>query len=120
MRVPALFLLCLGLFACSSATEEITTEWKKAGHSTGEFKEAKPVANGKCESGSVSGLVATVCQFPSADDAKKAEEAGWTLIADAVGSATVRGKVLVVVYDARNEDPSGRRLDEVLAAVSKD
>ncbi len=109
---------CLGLLllaACSSGGEDVIAAWKKAGHTPGEFKDVgEKLPGGKCVAGRVAGLDATVCDFSDAEQARKAEDAGWELVGSAVGSSIVSGKVLLVVADSRKEDPSGRRINDVI------
>ncbi|MFY0576266.1 hypothetical protein ACN28S_19610 [Cystobacter fuscus] len=111
-------LSCLGLLllaACSSGSEDVIAAWKKAGHTPGEFKDVgEKLPGGKCVAGRVAGLDATVCDFSEAEQARKAEDAGWELVGSAVGSSIVSGKVLLVVADSRKEDPSGRRINDVI------
>lgn len=106
-------LVLLG--ACADALEKSTSAWTKSGHAVGEFKkDPAPIADGECASGTVGGFAATVCEFKDTAAAKKAEEAGYERIGTNVGSAIAEGKVLLVVSDPKKEDPSGRRLNEVI------
>ncbi len=111
-------LLCLGLLllaACSSSPEDVIDAWRKAGQSPGEFKDVgEKLPGGKCFAGKVAGLDATVCEFKEAEQARKAEDAGWELVGNTVGSSLASGKVLLVIADPRKEDPSGRRINEVI------
>jgi hypothetical protein len=111
-------LSCLGLLllaACSSGTEDVIDAWRKAGQSPGEFKDVgEKLPGGKCFAGKVAGLDATVCEFKEAEQARKAEDAGWELVGNTVGSALASGKVLLVIADPRKEDPSGRRINDVI------
>ncbi len=117
-------LSCLGLLllaACSNGSEDVIEAWKKAGQSTGEFKDVgEKLPGGKCFAGKVAGLDATVCDFDSAEKAQQAEEAGWKLVGNAVGSAVVSGKLVLVIADPRKEDPSGRRINALLKAYQKE
>jgi hypothetical protein len=111
-------LSCLGLLllaACGSGTEDVLTAWRKAGQSPGEFKDVgEKLPGGKCFAGKVAGLDATLCDFKDVEVARKAEDAGWELVGNAVGSSIASGKVLLVIADPRKEDPSGRRLNELI------
>ena len=111
-------LSCLGLLllvACSGGPEDVIEAWKKAGQSTGEFKDVgEKLPGGKCVTGRVAGLDATLCNFKEAELARKAEDSGWELVGNAVGSSVVSGKVLLVIADPRKEDPSGRRINDLI------
>lgn len=111
-------LTCLGLLlltACSAGSEDVIEAWKKAGQSTGEFKDVgEKLPGGKCVTGRVAGLDATLCDFKEAEQARRAEDAGWALVGNTVGSAVVSGKALLVIADPRKEDPSGRRINDLI------
>jgi len=117
-------LSCLGLLllaACSSGPEDIIDAWRDAGQSPGEFKDVgEKLPGGKCYAGKVAGLDATVCQFKEAELARKAEDAGWELVGNTVGSSLASGKVVLVIADPRKEDPSGRRINEVIQTFRKE
>ncbi|HYO67293.1 MAG TPA: hypothetical protein VEU33_14550 [Archangium sp.] len=116
-------LTCLGLLllaACSAGPEDVIEAWKKAGQSTGEFKDVgEKLPGGKCVTGRVAGLDATLCEFKEAEQARRAEDSGWELVGNAVGSAIVSGKVLLVSADPRTEDPSGRRLNDLIQTFQR-
>ena len=111
-------LSCLGLLllvACGGGTEDVLAAWKKAGQTPGEFKDVgEKLPGGKCSAGRVGGLDATVCEFKGTEQARKAEDAGWELVGNTVGSVVVSGKALLVIADPRKEDPSGRRINELI------
>jgi hypothetical protein len=115
-------LLCLGLLlaGCSSGSEDVLDAWRKAGQTPGEFKDVgEKLPGGRCLAGKVAGLEATVCQFKDKEQARKAEEVGWELLGSAVGSSVASEKVVLVIADPRKEDPSGRRIDELIKAFQK-
>ncbi|RKG59374.1 hypothetical protein D7X30_09895 [Corallococcus sp. AB011P] len=117
MRRLSLPLVALLMAGCSSPVDDVLGAWKKAGESPSAFTDAgEKLPGGKCQAGKVSGLDATLCVFDSAETARKAEEAGWGLIGDVVGSAVVSGKTLLVIADPRKEDPSGRRINALVKA----
>ncbi|MGE6761652.1 hypothetical protein ACQKGO_26815 [Corallococcus interemptor] len=115
MRRKGVALGALLLAGCSSSADDVLDAWKAAGESPSGFTDVgEKLPGGKCQAGKVSGLEATVCLFDGAEQAKKAEEAGWALIGDAVGSTVVSGKWVLVVSDPRKEDPSGRRMNALV------
>jgi hypothetical protein len=116
-------LSCLGLLllaACGNGTKDVLDAWREAGQPPGEFKDVgEKLPGGKCFAGKVAGLDATLCDFKEAELAKKAEDEGWALVGNAVGSSVASGKVLLVIADPRKEDPSGRRLNELIETFQR-
>lgn len=112
-----LLLLAAG---CSSGTDKLASAWKEAGLSASEWKEAGAKLNGgKCSASKVSGLEVTLCEFENAEAAKKGEETGFELLGHTVGASVAAGKSVLVVADSTKEDPSGRRMNEVINAFKK-
>lgn len=121
MRRMALPLVALLVAGCSSGADDVIDAWKAAGESPSAFTDAgEKLPGGKCQAGKVSGLDATVCVFDSAEKAQQAEEAGWKLVGNAVGSSVASGKLVLVLADPRKEDPSGRRINTLLKAYQKE
>ena len=121
MRRIAGALTALMTVGCSSGPDEVLDAWKAAGETPSAFSDAgEKLPGGKCQAGKVSGLEATVCVFDSADKAKAAEEAGWKLVGNAVGSAVVSGKTVLVLSDPRKEDPTGRRINALVKTYQKE
>jgi hypothetical protein len=113
-------LAALTLVGCTSPVERVTKIWTEGGHASTEFTDVgEKIRGGKCAAGSVAGMAATICEFGSAEEAGKAQEEGWTLLGGAVGSSVAAGKVLLVIADAKKEDPSGRRLNELINSFRK-
>ncbi|RKH60910.1 hypothetical protein [Corallococcus llansteffanensis] len=113
-------LVALLMAGCSSDADDVLDAWKAAGESPSGFTDVgEKLPGGKCKAGKVSGLDATVCIFDSAEKAKQAEETGWGLIGNAVGSTVVSGKWVLVIADPRKEDPSGRRMNVLVKAYQK-
>ena len=121
MRHKAFPLMVLLVAGCSSGTDDVLEAWKAAGESPSGFSDVgEKLPGGKCQAGKVSGLDATVCTFDSAEKAQQAEEAGWKLVGNAVGSSVASGKLVLVIADPRKEDPSGRRINTLLKAYQKE
>jgi hypothetical protein len=113
-------LLALLATACSSGTDKVSSAWKEAGLAPADFKEVgEKLPGGKCSTGKVSGLDVTLCEFNDAEAATKAEDAGLALVGSAVGSSLAAGKLVLVVADTRKEDPSGRRVNDVINIFRK-
>jgi hypothetical protein len=109
----AVVTLCAA--GCSSPADSVTKAWKGAGHTVTDLKPAeKELAGGKCSAGAADGLDVTLCEYGDAEAAKKAEEAGFELVGKVVGTSVAAGKMVLVVADTRKEDPSGRRLNELV------
>ncbi len=121
MRRVAFPLMVLLVTGCSSGADDVVEAWKAAGESPSAFSDSgEKLPGGKCQSGKVSGLEATVCVFDSASSASKAEEAGWKLVGNAVGSAVVSGKAVLVISDPRKEDPTGRRINALVKTFQQE
>lgn len=121
MRSKTFPLWVLLVAGCSSGTDDVLEAWKAAGESPSGFSDVgEKLPGGKCQAGKVSGLDATVCAFDNAEKARQAEEAGWALVGNAVGSCVASGKLVLVIADPRKEDPSGRRINTLLKAYQKE
>ncbi|MCP3137924.1 hypothetical protein [Pyxidicoccus xibeiensis] len=121
MRRAAFPLMALLVAGCSSGVDEVVAAWKAAGESPSAFTDAgEKLPGGKCQAGKVSGLEATVCTFESTEKAQQAEEAGWKLVGNSVGSTVVSGKLVLVIADPRKEDPSGRRINTLVKAFQSE
>jgi len=121
MRRAAYPLMALLVTSCSSGTDDVIDAWKAAGESPSAFTDAgEKLPGGRCQAGKVSGLDATVCVFDSSEKARQAEEAGWKLVGNSVGSAVVSGKRVLVIADPRKEDPTGRRINALVKAYQQE
>ena len=114
-------MMALLMAGCSSGADDVIDAWKAAGETPSAFTDVgEKLPGGKCQAGKVSGLDATVCVFDSAEKAQQAEEAGWKLVGNSVGSTVVSGKTVLVIADPRKEDPSGRRINTLVKAYQKE
>ncbi|WP_163991376.1 hypothetical protein [Pyxidicoccus caerfyrddinensis] len=121
MRRAAFPLMALLVAGCSSGADDVIDAWKAAGESPSAFTDAgEKLPGGKCQAGKVSGLDTTVCVFDNAEKAKQAEEAGWTLVGNTVGSTVVSGKLVLVIADPRKEDPTGRRINALVKTFQQE
>jgi hypothetical protein len=76
---------------------------------------AATVAFGKdCQGGTVEGVEVLLCNFPTAADAKAAEDAGLAWVGQATGASQARGTALLVIADRKKADPNGRMINRLL------
>jgi hypothetical protein len=101
----------------ATSSDPLLAAWKAAGLEVAELKPSdKPIAAGTCKTGVVGGLETTVCTYPDAAAAKKAEEAGLAVVGETTGLAVVEGSALLVVADRTKADPSGKRMNDIAKA----
>jgi predicted phage tail protein len=67
-----------------------------------------------CQGGTVAGVDALLCSFPSPAEAKSAEDQGLTWVGSATGASLARGQVLVMLADRKKADPNGRTINQLL------
>lgn len=115
-RVLIAVLLAAGC-SSSSAPSELVDAWKKAGLDPQGFASIDgKTLGGKCEAGKVSGVDTTICEFPDADAAKKAEAVGLAQVGDTTGAALAQGKYLLVLADRGHTDANGKKIHDIAAA----
>jgi len=109
-----------GAFGGSAGTADagprgaVLDAWKKGGLSPSPLTPATVTVGKDCQSGTVGALDVLLCVYPSAAEAKAAEDAGLTWVGDTTGASQAAGKVLVVVADRRKGDPSGRTINQMM------
>jgi len=122
MRLAALALV-VGAFACGKGDgaaaggnprDAVVAAWKKGGLTPSPLTASTVTVGKDCESGTVGAIDVLLCVYPTAADAKAAEEAGLAWVADTTGAARVSGTVLIAVADRRKSDPSGRTINQLL------
>ncbi len=103
-------------FGGSSAgpREAVLDAWKKAGLTASPMTAASVAVGKDCQSGTVGAVDVLLCVYPSAADAKSAEEAGLAWVGDTTGASQAAGSVLIVVADRRKSDPSGRTINQMM------
>ncbi|MHB8876207.1 MAG: hypothetical protein ACYC8T_21155 [Myxococcaceae bacterium] len=120
-RRTGLALAAALLTACSSdPSASARGAWRKSGLEVGEFHDAADRLKGsRCSAGRVAGLDVTVCEFPDAAAAARAESSGYELLDGATGLSLASGRSLLVVADWTGVDPDGRKLNEVALAFRR-
>jgi hypothetical protein len=115
-----LLLIAVVLAACSkgksgpSSRDGVIEAWKKGGLTPSPFTKADVDVGKDCASGTVNKLDVLVCTFPSAKDAKAAEDAGLKWVGDTTGASRAQGAELIVVADRHKADPSGRTINQIV------
>jgi hypothetical protein len=99
----------------SEAAAGVIAAWKAAGLEAGSFApvDGKALGGGKCSAGAVSGIDATLCEYPDAPTARRAEAAGLAQVSNATGLALAQGRMLLVLSDPDRKDPSGKHINEI-------
>jgi hypothetical protein len=117
-------LLIALLGACSkssgpSSRDGAIAAWKKGGLEPSAFTAAKSDVGNDCATGTVNKLDVLVCTFPTAKDAKAAEDAGLKWVGDTTGASRAQGETLIVVADRHKADPSGKTINQVVTLPAK-
>ncbi|MBA3457888.1 MAG: hypothetical protein H0T42_32700 [Deltaproteobacteria bacterium] len=100
--------------------DAVLAAWKKGGQSPSALTAASVPAVGKdCQSGTVGAIDVLLCVYPTAADAKAAEDAGLTWVGDTTGAAQASGTVLIAISDRRKSDPSGRTINQLMKLAPK-
>jgi hypothetical protein len=105
--------------ADSKDREAVLAAWKKAGLEPSAMTAAQVGFGSDCKSGTVSGVDVLVCVYPSPDQAKAAQEAGYGWVGQATGISQARGAVLIAAADRRKADPSGRTINQLAKTAPK-
>jgi hypothetical protein len=91
----------------------VVDAWKKGGLSPGELKDAKGFGK-ECRASTVDKVEVVLCDFGSADDAKKAEPAGLQWVGETTGAAWANGSVVIAVADRSKADPNGKTINKLM------
>lgn len=98
----------------------VVAAWKAGGLSPSALTAASVPAVGKdCQSGTVGAIDVLLCVYPTAAEAKAAEDAGLTWVGDTTGAAQASGTVLIAISDRRKSDPSGRTINQLMKLAPK-
>ena len=117
IMAAALAALACGKGDSESGSGAVLAAWAKAGMKPGSFEPTKEgIGGGRCRGGNINGLDATLCEFDDVAAAKRAEAAGLAEIRGVTGLALAEGKLLLVLADPKQTDPSGRSMNELAKA----
>ncbi len=94
--------------------EAVIAAWKKGGLTPSPFTASTVTVGKDCQSGTVGAIDVLLCVYPTAADAKAAEDPGLAWVADTTGAAKASGTVLIALADRRKSDPSGRTINQLL------
>jgi hypothetical protein len=104
-----------------AATPAIVDTWKAAGVTVSAFTKADlKSVGGDCQSGTAGGVDVTLCSYPDAAAAKKAEDAGLAVVGETTGVSLAHGSVLMIAADRHKADPSGRTINQLAKLFRKD
>jgi hypothetical protein len=104
--------------AAPAAITAVVDAWKKGGLSPAELTAAKGFGD-QCRGSSVDKVEVVLCDFGKADDAKKAEKAGFDWVGDTTGAAWTSGSVVVAVADRKKADPNGKTINKLMKLSPK-
>jgi hypothetical protein len=119
-----MLLIALLVAACHktkgpSSRDGVIAAWKKGGLDPSAFTTAPSDVGKDCASGTVNKLDVLVCTFPTAADAKAAEDAGLKWIGDTTGASRAQGEELIVVADRKKADPNGKTINQIVTLPAK-
>ena len=114
-RLVLLALLCAACSKADGAGAGPIAAWKAAGLEPGTFQvtDGARFADGACRAGSVNAIAVTVCEYASADAAKRGEAAGLAQLQGTTGLSLAEGKLLLVLADRDRKDPHGKTINQI-------
>lgn len=102
----------------SEARSALVDSWKKAGLTASELKAS--TAFGKdCSAGTIDKLEVVICEYGSADEAKKAEQPGLDWVGSTTGAAWSAGSLVIAVADRKKSDPHGKTINQLMKSSSQ-
>jgi len=100
--------------SASSPRDAVLEAWKAGKLAPSAMAPATVAFAKDCQGGTVAGVDVLLCSFPSAAEAKSAEEQGLSWVGSATGASQARGQMLVMLADRKKADPSGRTINQLL------
>lgn len=99
--------------------DAVVDAWKTGGLQPSAFAPATVPVGPDCKAGTVNGVDALVCAFPTPAAAKAAEAAAYTWVGAATGMVQIRGSLVIAAADRRKADPSGRTINQLMKLAPK-
>ncbi len=91
--------------------------WKKSGLTA---TLATGAGFGKdCSIGNVDKIDVVICEYGSADEAKKAEQPGLEWVGTTTGAAWSSGSLVIAVADRKKSDPHGKTINQLMKSSPK-
>jgi hypothetical protein len=72
-----------------------------------------------CSTGTVDKLEVVICEYGSADEAKKAEQPGLDWVGTTTGAAWASGSLVIAVADRKKSDPHGKTINQLMKSAPK-
>ena len=123
MAALGIALPCAGCDeAPDAALHKVLSAWTQAELAPTGFDDFKNESLGKdalCKQGKVQGVETTLCQYPSVDAARAAYPAGLSYVGEITGLTLTSGKLLLIVADRDNKDPTGRTINKAAQIFSQ-
>ncbi len=101
----------------SEAQQSVVAAWKKAGIDT--TLKASTGFGKDCSAGTIDKLEVVICEYGSADEAKKAEQPGLEWVGTTTGAAWASGSLVIAVADRKKTDPHGKTINQLMKSTPK-
>lgn len=72
-----------------------------------------------CSTGTVDKIDVVICEYGSADEAKKAEQPGLDWVGTTTGAAWASGSLVIAVADRKKSDPHGKTINQLMKSSPK-
>lgn len=102
----------------SEARSSVVEAWKKAGLSASALT-ASTAFGKECSAGTVDKIEVVICEYGSADEAKKAEQPGLAWVGSTTGAAWASGSLVIAVADRKKSDPHGKTINQLMKSTPK-
>lgn len=120
-------VLAVAAAACSKADDAakagprdaVIAAWKADKLEPSAMAAAKVAFGVDCQTGSVAGIDALICNFATPAEAKSAEEPALAWVGTVTGAAQAHGSTLIVLADRKKADPSGRTINRLMKLAPK-
>lgn len=72
-----------------------------------------------CSTGTVDKIEVAICEYGSAEEAKKAEQPGLEWVGSTTGAAWASGSLVIAVADRKKSDPHGKTINTLMKSSPK-